>query len=311
MPEVWQVSLGGTCFCIVLIISIILIAVSFQTVELNTVGLNINHNLVTVDSSQVYAPGRYFVGLGHGFLSFPTSVQESQQDITCRSLDGMTITLTFSYQWQLNNDITSIFNLWSKFSDDMTSYQTAFDKVASETVRNVAAQYSSIQFFFNRSEITTTMGSQMGSALDTLGATVPSFQLLNFELPQAFSDALTSTQNVRSMVTRVLTQQQQAAIQASQSVATAQQDASIVIVNAQAQAQSYLLQKQAERNATLLTFDAARQSYGNLKALLNLSSDELLAIIWLDALEAGNAAQVVGVPAPTELYAMTAGGTKK
>jgi regulator of protease activity HflC (stomatin/prohibitin superfamily) len=282
-------------------LQIVLIAVSFQTVELNTVGLNVNNNLVTVDSTQVYPPGRYFVGLGHGFLSFPTSVQESQQDITCRSLDGMMLTLTFSYQWQLNSDVTSIYGLWSKFSDDIDDYQTAFDKVASETVRNVAAEYSSIQFFFNRSEITTTMGTAMGSALDTLGATVPSFQLLDFELPQAFSDALTSTQNVRSMVTRVLTQQQQAAIQASQSVATAQQSASIVIVNAQAQAQAYVLQKQAERNSTLLTFDAARESYGNLKSQLNLTSDELLAIIWLDALEAGSAAQVVGVPAPSQL----------
>jgi len=307
MPEVWQVALGGSCFCIVLITSIILIAVSFQTVDLNTVALNINHNTVTVDTQgEIYKPGRYFVGLGHGFLSFPTSVQESQQAMTCRSLDGMTITLTFSYQWQLNQDLDSVASLWSKFSDDQTQYQTAFDKVSSETVRNVAADYSSIQFFFNRSEITSAMQFAMGSALDTLGATVPSFQLLNFDLPQAFSDALTATQNARSTITRVLTQQQQTVIQASQMVATAQQDASILVVNAQAQAQAYLLQKQAERNATLITFSAARDSYFNLKTGLNLTSAELLSIIWLDALEAGGSSQVIAVPAPDQLYTITA-----
>jgi len=271
------------------------------------VGLNVNNNLVTVDSTTLYDPGRYFVGLGHGFVSFPTAVQESQQSMTCRSLDGMTITLTFSYQWQLDKDIDSIFGLWSKFGDEISAYQTAFDKVSSETVRNVASEYSSIQFFFNRSEITTAMGVAMTTSLETLGATVPSFQLLNFDLPQAFSDALTSTQNVRSTITRVQTQQQQTVIQASQMVATAQQDASIVVVKAQAAAQSYVLQKQAQRNATLITFEASRDSYENLKTQLNMSSDEVLALIWLDALEAGSAAQVVGVPAPAQLYAMATG----
>jgi len=292
---------------IVIIVSIVLISVSFATVQLNFVALHQNDNLVTIDSTMLYPPGRYFLGLGQELLPFPTSIQESEQSIDARSLDGMTLTLAFTYQWVLNNDITSIYSLWTKFGPDQSDWQVAFDKVSGEVIRNVASEYSSIEFFFNRSEITTAMGVAMGTALTTLGAAVPSFQLLDFELPQAFSDALSATQKTRQQITLAVTQQQQTVIQASQMVATAQQQASIVVVNAQAQAQSYLLQQQAVRNATLVTFDASRESYGNLKSALNLTSDELLAVIWLDALEAGFGAQVVAVPAPSQLYAPAPG----
>jgi protein-S-isoprenylcysteine O-methyltransferase Ste14 len=49
VPETWQFAVGGTCFCIVLIISIVLIAVSFSTLEPNEVGLDVNANTMYLD----------------------------------------------------------------------------------------------------------------------------------------------------------------------------------------------------------------------------------------------------------------------
>jgi hypothetical protein len=52
MPETWHFAVGGTCFCIVLIVSIILIAVSFSTLEPNEVGLDVNANTMYLDTGK-------------------------------------------------------------------------------------------------------------------------------------------------------------------------------------------------------------------------------------------------------------------
>jgi len=307
MPEAWQVAIGSTCGILLLITSIVLIAVSFQSLELNTVGLDYNNNLKSVDSTKLWTPGRYFVGLGHGFIVYPTAVQENQLQMTCRSLDGMTVQISCSYQYQLTKEIDSVFSLYSQFDND---YSKAFDKIAAETVRNVAADFNSIQFFFNRSDITAAMEKAMLTSLSSLGATVPSFQLLNFDLPTAFQQALLSSQETRSMITRVATEQMKTEISASAQVATAVQDANIVVVKANATAGAFLLSKQAERDATLATLDAEREAYASLKRQLNLTADELLSLVWLSAIQDTAAPQMISVPQPTQLFGDSAGVTK-
>ena len=99
----------------------------------------------------MYKSGRYHVGVGHTFIEYPTNVQDSQLQLVTRSRDGMTVTLSCSYQYQLIPDLKSITFIYKNF--DEKDYGKAYDKVAGETIRSVAANFSSIQFFFNRSDI--------------------------------------------------------------------------------------------------------------------------------------------------------------
>jgi hypothetical protein len=53
----------------------VLLGVSFGTLEATEVGLDYNYNNFQIDSSVLYQPGRYYIGLGHVFLKFPSDLR--------------------------------------------------------------------------------------------------------------------------------------------------------------------------------------------------------------------------------------------
>jgi hypothetical protein len=50
---------------------VVLIAVSFSKLDANEVGLNYSYNSKTIEN-KIYSSGTKFLGLGHGFIDFPT-----------------------------------------------------------------------------------------------------------------------------------------------------------------------------------------------------------------------------------------------
>lgn len=74
MAEAVQFQAWG-CYGMILIASIIMVACSFATVEVNFAALKFNTIQKKYDESGVYQPGRYFVGLGNSFVEFPLTWQ--------------------------------------------------------------------------------------------------------------------------------------------------------------------------------------------------------------------------------------------
>ena len=60
---------------ILLLISSVLLGISFATIPVTSVGLYWNPNTVHVDRSKVYKSGRHYVPPGSGFVTFPTSYE--------------------------------------------------------------------------------------------------------------------------------------------------------------------------------------------------------------------------------------------
>jgi hypothetical protein len=60
----------------ILIASIIMLACSFATVEVNMAALKFNTIQKQYDETKVFQPGRYFVGLGNSFVEFPLTWQK-------------------------------------------------------------------------------------------------------------------------------------------------------------------------------------------------------------------------------------------
>jgi regulator of protease activity HflC (stomatin/prohibitin superfamily) len=167
-----------------------------------------------------------------------------------------------------------------------------------DEIRNVAARFSSFQFFYNRSDITLAMGKGLTESLDTLGASVSGFQLLNYDLPASFANSIQATQETGQQITKVTEEQTKTKINAEQQVATAKQDAEILVVQATAAGDAFVLEKTAERDAILVTLDNERAIYKNMKDTLSLSTEELLNLIWLSAVQSTAAPQMLNVPAP-------------
>merc|ERR1712072_105086 len=299
MPETWQVACGGTCLAILVIVSIILIAVSFSTLEPNEVGLAYDNNYKVVDNETLYTNGRWFLGLGRSFIKFPTNLQETDLAFTARSQDGAQVSLQVSFQWAVDPTIASVFNLYSKFDD---TYPQAIEKIAKDDVRNAAARFDSFEFFFNRSMIVTAMAVELSDTLEGIGALVSGFQLLNFDVPPAFSRSITETEETRQRIAQVEEEKLKANITAESQIVNAMEDAQIVRVAAQADAAAFLQEKQAERESIIATIDAEAAAYKQMIADLNLTGDELLALIWLSSIQNTAAPQTHAVRVPETIF---------
>ena len=65
---------AGICGTIVLIVSIVLIAVSFDTVDVTEYGLRYSNVALKLEE-KIYQNGRWHVGLGSTFVKYPRRLQ--------------------------------------------------------------------------------------------------------------------------------------------------------------------------------------------------------------------------------------------
>jgi len=75
MPEGGGMFLCGSCCVFVTIPAIILIILSFATLEPVEYGLNFNAITMSLENTTYSVAGLYFLGFGHWFIRFPRIIQ--------------------------------------------------------------------------------------------------------------------------------------------------------------------------------------------------------------------------------------------
>jgi len=289
---------GCICFAIILLVSIILIAVSFSVLETTEVGLDFNGINQSIDDKKLYEEGRHFLGLGHEFLRFPRTVQVVEVDnLNARTKDGLSIYLDTSLQWRFELSAATIAKVYKLFLDE---YVLAYEKISKDIVRNAAAKFSAFEFFFSRGEIQSEMRLQLEQKLAPLGVQLSSFQLLNFDLPVEYTSAIQVTEEKRQRIEQVRELQQKAQIDANSRVAVASERADITRVQARAEVEAFLAAAQAQAASLNATLFAERNAYRRLSDNLNLTVSELLNTIWISVAQGTDAAQILNLPLPKE-----------
>ena len=99
--------LCGACACFVVIPSIILIVLSFSSLQPVEYGLNFNAITMSLENTTYDAAGLYFLGFGHWFIRFPRIIQtiefmanSENQLLHTRTSDGLPLTLGLSFQYR-------------------------------------------------------------------------------------------------------------------------------------------------------------------------------------------------------------------
>lgn len=149
--------LGG-CTFIWLIITIGLIAGSFAVLTPHEYGLKYNSVTITLDDESVYTSGRLYVGVGGSFYKYPrvlTYVEFSGNSVLdVWSADGQAVLVEVSFYYKLRGDqIHNIFYTYGSNIDEVVR------DMAAETVRDVATNYNTLEFFTNRSSIDQSMAN--------------------------------------------------------------------------------------------------------------------------------------------------------
>jgi len=291
---------GCVIFCCMVICSAFLLGFSFRKLDANEVGLDYSANSLTIDYSQLYDSGVYFLGVGHSFIKFPRSVNEIKLDgseYNARTADGLFVQLSVKLLYRLQIEKDALANLYLMFGEN--GYVDAYTKLTRAVIRDVASQYTAFQFWLSRDNITTAMLFGLSGALGDVYGLVDNFLLTNFELPVKFQDALTETDVRKQERDKVQFEQETVQAQTDTRVLQAAKQADIIGLEANATATSFSLGIDAEVVKIQQLVTAELNSYESLVTQLGFTQQQLVTFVWLDTLsKSTNSTKYFTVPKP-------------
>jgi regulator of protease activity HflC (stomatin/prohibitin superfamily) len=272
----------GIIFIIVLIfagVSVGYFFLAFDTVGYNEYALN-QDGISQEIEDKVYEKGFYHIGIFNHFIKFPKTVQtidfKDSYPLNSRTKDGLLINVRLSFQYRLRK--ADILILYGTFALD---YEARFIGQARTSLRDVTSNYNAIEFFNNRTIIGDRMFEYLITELDEMFADVVYFQLREIDLPDEFEEALKQVQIAQQQYQIALYEQQAAIVNAETAIIEAQANANITILTAEAEAEAYIINMEAQATALNITLTAERMAYYAMGQQLNLTSTELLALLWI------------------------------
>jgi len=255
---------GGIAAC-ALIVIIILLACSFSKVEMTEVGLLYSHASRKIDRTQLYTAGRYYVGVGGEFITFPIVQQElALPEFESRTSDGLKISLQVSVNYKIDKDFDKIIQLYDNFG---IYYKGYLSRLAMNIVRDASARFTAFSYSQNRSLVSQEMERDFSDDLGEIGITLDSVQLLNVAFPSNFSNTLQNTLLLQQQVTQAEMNKDaeevalkgkysKSNITAQNKITEAHTEAKSIMENADAEAQSLItsLEKEAASHSQMIEF---------------------------------------------------------
>lgn len=222
---------------------------SFSSLEFTDLGLNHSWITNTVEDKG-YTAGLYFLGFGHNFIRYPSTVQTIQfsnegssagPPLRSRTSDGLEVALEVSFQYQIN--ASSVYQLYEKFGTD---YEPIYVNMAMDYLTRMATAYNATAFFSDRQTIGLDMEEELKSHFgDEAFCQVPFFQLRSVSLPDAFDQAIQETEVKKQDIQTATAELSNQEVQMQTKVLQAQQQAKAIALEANATAQSILLNMDA------------------------------------------------------------------
>jgi hypothetical protein len=168
------------CFAFVYVISIILIATSFQSMELLEMGIAKNSILSKIKPNYVYLGGVYFLGIGYEFIKYPaTNINVDIVDMTATTYDKQPVTLDVSAQYKLN--AADLHKLYKRLG---VNYEAYFSQQVIEAIKQVTVNYETDpDFYQKRVEISETIRLNIASRFSKEQASLSYFQLRRVDFP--------------------------------------------------------------------------------------------------------------------------------
>jgi regulator of protease activity HflC (stomatin/prohibitin superfamily) len=189
---------GVGCLVVGVISVLVLIFTSFRSLEVNEIGLNYSGITKSVDRD-LYTSGIHFLGVGHSFIKYPTTVQTYEfsksagsdaASVRSRTKDGLEVELEISFQYlYLAEKLYDVYMVYGM------KQHVPCKKIAIDILTDVATQYIASQFFFDKEKISFAMRDSLNSSFyQFCFSTVEYFQLKSIDLPDKYEIAIQETE---------------------------------------------------------------------------------------------------------------------
>lgn len=275
---------------IILIIAIIFISLSVKTVETNYVAIAYNSLTQHIDENTLYKEGVKMIGPFHKIIQYPTTYTtisyNNTNQLTCRSNDGLSISIEASFQYKIDATLESILYIYKNYGKD---YERVYVYLSSEVIREVASKYVSFEYYNSTEKIKEDMVIAINDTFKNYKSTVSSFQLAGFTVPKGFSDENERTQSVIQQAEAIQYTKRDAEIKAKSDVIKSEEDAKIIILNGNATYLQMLSSSDTESSRIISEVNSETSSYSELKKELNKIytsesdlSKKIMKYIWIE-----------------------------
>mmetsp|Transcript_5801 Transcript_5801/g.11615 ORF Transcript_5801/g.11615 Transcript_5801/m.11615 type:complete len:315 (-) Transcript_5801:83-1027(-) len=235
------------------VLSVLLVIYSAWSV-LDPWEIGLDYSMVTQTiSDSAWGTGRHWIGVGHKFLRFNstvTTVQFSHEHggavfggpLRSRTADGLEVMLEISFQYLLLPE--TLYRMYTTYGP---SFHEIFVKMAMDLLTVAATKHTARAFFVNR----TMIGNMMEESLrlhfkEQALVDVPLFQFQAVSLPTEFEAAIKETQVAEQKIKRVQAKQSMLKVEYETEVIQAQRYVKVRQQQADAVASSIALQNAAD-----------------------------------------------------------------
>lgn len=271
---------GCTAFAVVVVIvTSALLGVSWQPVNPQQWGIAYNSITMTVDAATVYSAGRFYVGVGGSFFTFPRVAQYAEfvdaNSLDVWSSDGQKIFLEVSYYYSLPKE--NVLRAFTLFGNAGKLNQFV-QGLAAETIRGQSTSYATIDFFTNRSSIDLALSTALQAKLSAVAyVTVTQFNLQGVDVPPIFDSAVQNKVLAAQNVITLEQLRQSQVLQSQVAVITATANAQVAVIVANATAQASLVVQAAAADNQLTYMSARGSALGTVAGQLGFATSADLA----------------------------------
>merc|ERR1719502_1505814 len=278
----------GGCTCAGLITMIVLLSISFQTLDQLDFGLNYNSIGETIEQEVYEQAGLYCLGVAHSFIRYPKTIQtmefilEDNDRLQTRTSDGLPVKLSISFQWRYDPG-----QLLKNYQTYRGGERYVYENVAKATIANVATNFSAYTFFNDKQGIATSMQIELTAIFSQrLFAQVDAFQITQVELPSDFQNAILDTIQAKQNITTTQRYLENMAVTFNTQILIANQTRYQTVALARGTAAQRVEQATANVAVTRQTVLAEMYAYGNLTQQVALglgaplNASEILDYIW-------------------------------
>jgi hypothetical protein len=291
---------GGCCFFLLLLIGI-LVGCSFGVLVPNTVGIDFDGTTQKINEGKLFPNGRHYIGLGHVFLQFPTSLQTvefadmtsradrddpkfgSSSALSCGSKDGQALDIELSFFFRIDTaNVASVVGIYKAYR---TNYMNTVISLAQDAIKNTAVFFNTVEFFTNRTEISALMHENIKTTLKEMSMDLYSTQLRNIKLTSNFESKVVD--KIVSAQTDKTAQEtgKALAVKADTGVINQKASTEIAVIRANAQSSSSVMTGSAAASAVKTRIEADAKALGTLKTGLLDSNDQVLQFLWSQTLQ--------------------------
>lgn len=268
-----KIGLGCMCCSGFSLFLIILLAMSLVTIGPDETGLSYNRISATL-GDEALSEGLQLIPAFGTVLRWPKVYTSVEAVITCNSVDGLAMTLAYSFQYVPR--LEELYDLTLDFKD-FDTYSALLRVQAVSSLSHVCGDFTAEEFQTRRSEVSVTMNAELEQQLsERFSATLARFQLKNIDRPTSFENAVKAKEDARSDIQLAENEREQLLTKARTTLATAAQEQARLLDTANSQ--SRILEKQAVAFAAgvVSEYESLAQVYEEVIASSGLTVDGIL-----------------------------------